>query len=60
MKSVFDASFRYQPSFGTDVRKTFERIRRAQQAQSRGRGATGDGREATVKVVQLDQVKKGG
>lgn len=27
-KSVFDASFRYRPSFETDIRRTFERIRR--------------------------------
>jgi hypothetical protein len=34
MKSVFDPSFKYTPSFQTDVRKTFERIRREQQAQN--------------------------
>jgi hypothetical protein len=34
MKSILDSSFRYTPSFATDVRKTFERIRREQQAQS--------------------------
>jgi hypothetical protein len=28
MKSIFDPSFRYVPSFETDVRKTFARIRR--------------------------------
>ena len=28
MKSIFDPSFRYIPSYETDVRKTFERIRR--------------------------------
>ena len=28
MKSVFDASFKYTPSFETDVRKTFQRVRR--------------------------------
>ena len=33
MKSVFDPSFKYTPSFRTDVRKTFERIRREQQAR---------------------------
>jgi hypothetical protein len=26
MKSVLDPSFRYTPSYDTDVRKTFERI----------------------------------
>jgi hypothetical protein len=33
MKSILDPSFRYTPSFETDVRKTFERIRREQDAQ---------------------------
>lgn len=27
MKSILDASFRYTPSFRTDLRKTFARIR---------------------------------
>jgi len=28
MKSILDPDFRYVPSFETDVRKTFERVRR--------------------------------
>jgi len=28
VKSILDPSFRYTPSHATDVRKTFERIRR--------------------------------
>jgi hypothetical protein len=28
MKSILDPSFRYTPSIATDLRKTFERIRR--------------------------------
>ena len=32
-KHIFDAAFRYKPSFDTDVRKTFEKIRK-QQAQA--------------------------
>ena len=28
MKSILDRSFRYVPSYSTDLRKTFERIRR--------------------------------
>jgi hypothetical protein len=28
MKTIFDPSFRYTPSHSTDVRRTFERIRR--------------------------------
>ena len=39
--SILDRSFRYCPSFSTDVRKTFERIRRERQA------------EAEQKVLQL-------
>jgi hypothetical protein len=35
MKSIFDSSFKYTPSFETDVQKTFDRIRREQQAQLR-------------------------
>lgn len=31
MKHILDTSFRYRPSFDTNVRKTFERIRREQQ-----------------------------
>ena len=34
MKSVLDSSFRYTPSTETDVRKTFERIRRERRAES--------------------------
>jgi hypothetical protein len=32
MKSILDRSFRYVPSLQTDVRKTFERIRREREA----------------------------
>ena len=28
MKSILDPSFRYNPSFNTDLKRTFERIRR--------------------------------
>jgi hypothetical protein len=37
LKSILDASFRYVPSVETDVRKTFERIRREQRAQARSK-----------------------
>lgn len=30
MKHIFDSSFRYEPSFDTDIRKTFARIRSQQ------------------------------
>ena len=32
MKSILDRSFRYQPSYATDIRKTFERLRREREA----------------------------
>lgn len=58
MKSVFDSSFRYTRSIETDVRKTFERIRREQQAERRRKlGAANS--EVDVKVVQLEHTKKG-
>ena len=57
MKTIFDSSFKYKPSFETNVRKTFERIRREQQSQSGGPGTADSA--MTVKVLQLDQVKKG-
>ena len=56
MKHILDSSFRYKPSFDTDVRKTFERVRRQQQAQARSQAKAGP--EVRVKVLQLEQVKK--
>ena len=56
MKSILDSSFRYTPSVDTDVRKTFERIRRELQAQAGQPDA--DRPEIRVKVLQLDQLKR--
>lgn len=56
MKHILDSSFRYKPSFDTDVRKTFERIRRQQQAQARGPAKSNP--DVRVKVLQLEQLKK--
>jgi len=53
MKHVFDAAFRYEPSFDTDISKTFARIR-GPQAQAR-ENADPHGR---VKVLRLCQLKK--
>ena len=36
MKSIFDSSFIYRPSFDTNVRETIRRVRREQQGQIRG------------------------
>jgi hypothetical protein len=56
MKHILDSSFRYKPSFDTDVRKTFDRIRKQQQARDRRPAKADDG--VRVKVLQLDQLKK--
>ena len=34
MKTVFDPSFRYTPSFNTDLKRSFAKIRRAQREES--------------------------
>jgi hypothetical protein len=63
MKHILDSSFRYKPSFDTDVRKTFERVRRQQQTKVRDQSKAEDEARANngqvrVKVLQLDQLKK--
>jgi hypothetical protein len=55
MKRILDSSFRYTPSYATDVRKTFERIRRERAMQN---GDTGDSPEqAGEKVLRLNARK---
>lgn len=51
MKSILDSSFRYTTSFDTDVRKTFARIRRDQQKDSRN--ALQAAENALAKVTPL-------
>lgn len=53
MKHIFDATFRYKPSFDTDIRGTFERIRRQQAQRIAQATPLADGR-----VVQLDPSRK--
>lgn len=48
MKSILNRSFRYRPSFATDVRKTVERVRRQKEAASQ------------QKVIQINRPKKTG
>ena len=61
MKHILDSDFRYRPSFDTDVKKTFEKIRRQQQLakeqQAKEREAKAQP-EIQVKVLKLDQLKK--
>jgi hypothetical protein len=57
MKTVFDPSFKYTRSLETDVRKTFERVRR-QQRQVRGREQATSQPETKVTVLKLEQFKR--
>jgi hypothetical protein len=56
MKHILDSSFRYRPSFDTDVRRTFEKARRQQHGKQTEQARQKP--EVRVKVLQLDQLKK--
>ena len=56
MKHILDSAFQYRPSFDTDVRKTFEKVRRQQQVRERDQAKPNA--EITVKVLKLEQLKK--
>ena len=62
MKHILDSSFRYKPSFDTDVRKTFEKARRQQHDREREQAkADANVKESStprIRVLQLDQLKK--
>jgi hypothetical protein len=49
---ILDPKFRYTDSYSTDVRKTFARFRRAQQAAVSAKS------EKTPKVLHLEQARK--
>lgn len=57
MRSVFDASFKYTPSLETDVRKTFQRVRRRQGATA-GRLVANSQCKMKVAVLALEQFKR--
>ena len=57
VKSVFDSSFKYTRSFDTDIRKTFERVRR-EQRQARRLPEIQSQPETTVEVLKLAQFTK--
>ena len=56
MKHILDSDFRYRPSFDTDVKKTFEKIRRQQQQAKEQQSKSKP--EVQVKVLRLEQLKK--
>ncbi len=56
MKHILDSEFRYRPSFDTDVRKTFEKVRRQQQVRAAEQPKAAS--EPKVKVLKLEQLKK--
>ena len=55
MKHILDSAFQYRPSFDTDVRKTFEKVRRQQQARQREQNKPNA--ELAVKVLKLEHLK---
>lgn len=56
MKRILDASFRYSPSFDTNVRRTFKRIKRQQRAKDAV--AEHPAAQAPVNVLPIEQLKK--
>ena len=51
MKSIFDKSFKYNPSFDTDVKKTISRIRKQQDEERKQ--VEENKREAEIKVKTI-------
>ena len=58
MKHILDSDFHYRPSFDTDVKKTFEKIRRQQMQAKEQQAKDRAHPEIQVKVLKLDQLKK--
>jgi hypothetical protein len=57
MKHILDSDFQYRPSFATDVKKTFEKIRRQQQTRDRTQAKSANP-EVQVRVLKLESLKK--
>jgi aromatic ring-cleaving dioxygenase len=60
MKHILDSSFHYRPSFDTDVRKTFEKVRQQQGERRDPAGGEADAKPVgpRIKILQLEQLKK--
>lgn len=50
MKHIFDSDFKYKPSYDTNVRKTFDRVRKQQKPK----------KEVSTKVTTLRRVPAAG
>jgi hypothetical protein len=51
-KSVYDKGFRYVPSTSTDIRKTFERIRKEQKLKSEQEAKDEAERKEKVEIIR--------
>ena len=56
MKSILDPSFRYTPSFNTDIQKTFARFRDVQRIQAKH--AVQSTATSAAKIVPIDIDRK--
>lgn len=56
--SIFDASFRYRSSRETDIRKTFERIRRERAAAAKAAEKSMPVGVATIRAIQGGVVER--
>ena len=56
MKRILDPEFHYRPSFDTDLKQTFERVRREQQPQLRALAQVErlDDRRGTARRIGAD------
>jgi hypothetical protein len=57
MKTIFDPSFRYTPSFNTDIRKTFARLRNEQRRARRDVAPPTDA-ATNAEVIALNERKR--
>ncbi len=58
MKRILDPPFHYRPSFATDLRKTFERVRRERRGRARDGAALGT--DARENILHMSRSRKGG
>jgi hypothetical protein len=54
MKRILDTGFQYRPSYETNIRRTFERVRR----QLQQKAAAQEAPKSPLKVVSLAETKK--